>query len=119
MMIRVTSKVVAVRSPLRRPSAAHRTGRGPSYCAPDRKKVFVMIRNLFSDDGAATLLLKLGERGGMKGGDGSGCSLANNAALCGNREDSDKGKKRREGRMSVSVAGLCSLPLCLVSGLKK
>ena len=59
------------------------------------KKVFLMIRNLFSDDGDIVAQVGRGREGGMKG-DGSGCSLANNAALCGNREDSDKGKK--EGR---------------------
>ena len=58
-----------------------------------------MIRNLFSDDGDIVAQVGRGreaEGGGMKGDGGSGCSLANNAALCGNREDSDKGKK--EGR---------------------
>ena len=87
------------------------------------KKVFLMIRNLFSGGGGGkggdivALAQVESERDERKGkAVGRLLARANNAALCGNREDSNNGKRRKERkkeRMSdVSVAWL-------VSGLKK
>ena len=94
MMIRVTSKVVARSVTHRRltelPVVRHIARRTEKSLLNDPKLIQRRRRHCCSSRARER------EGGGMKGDGGSGCSLANNAALCGNREDSDKGKK--EGR---------------------